>query len=382
MFRQTHWCVLAILALCVVGGCGPVPQVAAPTLAPVVTPAPPAVNTTPIVAATDLGARLDAYFTDRLAKGTFSGVVYITQGDTVVLRKGYGDANQATNTPNTPATAYRIGNLSRPFAAASILLLQRQGKLDVADSICAYLADCPAAWGPVTLGHLLSDSSGIPSYNEVIEFSKVVASGAPPEDLIAIVRDRPLRFTPGTTWDLSQTNFALLGMVIEQVSGQPYEVFLHDQILTPLGMSATGYLGDPANLATGYLDYGAGKPAAPFDPSAAFAGYGLYSTVDDLYRWDQALFGDELLTPDERAMMHGDYVHIYGWYIGYGTSLSDKELPNHHLVFQGHPWLAYPGFYGSNWSLTDRDVTIIILANQAIGLCPNDDVGAMILAEP
>lgn len=80
--------------------------------------------------------------------------------------------------------------------------------------------------------------------------------------------------------------------------------------------------------------------------------------------------------------MHGDHVNVGGWYIGYGTALSDKQLPNHHIVFQGHPWLAYPGFYGSNWSLTDLDVTIIILSNQAIGLCPNDDAGAMILAEP
>jgi CubicO group peptidase (beta-lactamase class C family) len=299
-----------------------------------------------------------------------------------VLRKGYGYADQATNTPNTSATVYRIGNLSRPFTAASILLLERQGKLSVQDSICTYIDDCPAAWAPVTLHHVLSDSSGIPSYNEMQGCRELIGAQVAPDALIALVRDRPLRFTPGARWDLSQTNYALLGMVIERVSGQPYETFLQEQILTPLGMTATGYRGQPDGLATGYTVYNAGMPADAFEPTAAFAGYGLYSTVDDLYRWDQALFTDGLLAPAEREVMHSAHVNEGPWYLGYGTLLSDRYLPKHHRVFKGHPWLAYPGFYGSNWSLTDLDVTIIILANQAIANCLNDGVGAMILAEP
>lgn len=382
MKRSSSWYVLVLLTLFITAGCGPATQVTPPILAPALTAAPTSVNTTSIIADTELGTKLDAYFTERLDKGTFSGVVYITKGDTVVLRKGYGYADQATNTPNTPATVYRIGNLTRPFTAASIMLLERQGKLSIQDPICTYIDDCPDAWAPITLHHLLSDSSGIPSYNETYDFSQIVGAQVTPDDVIALVRDRPLRFTPGAMWHLSQTNFALLGMVIEQVSGQSYEAFLQEQILTPLGMTSTGYLEAPATLATGYLDYSTGKSADPFEASAAFAGYGLYSTVDNLYRWDQALFGDELFTADERATMHGDYVDAsFGWYYGYGTMVSDKYLPNHHIVFQGHPWLAYPGFYGSNWILTDLDVTIIILSNQATMPCPNDDVGDLILAE-
>lgn len=106
-------------------------------------------------------------------------------------------------------------------------------------------------------------------------------------------------------------------MVIERIAGQPYGTFVQEQAFEPLGMTATGNAGQPADLATGYLS--SEKPAMPFDPSVAYAGYGLYSTIDDLYRWDQALFAGELLPAVQRQKMLTSYSSSSGdgvW--GYG----------------------------------------------------------------
>lgn len=165
----------------------------------------------------------------------------------MLLRKGYSDADSAGGVVNTPSTVFRIGGLSKPLTAAGILLLESQGRLSVDDPICDYVDDCPAAWVSVPLHHLLSNTSGIASYA-----APDVAARYTPKELLAAVRDTPLRFAPGAEFELSQTNYALLGMVIERVSGQPYDSFMQEQVFEPLGMDATGLAAAPAGLAKGY----------------------------------------------------------------------------------------------------------------------------------
>jgi CubicO group peptidase (beta-lactamase class C family) len=287
------------------------------------------------------------------------------RGDEVVLRKGYGYADQEAQTPNTPETVYRIGNLARPLTAMAVLMLESDGKLSVEDSICAYLDDCPEAWEPITLHYLLSDSSGIPSFTDATNFEQVSARPVTPADLIALVRDADLRFESGERWEVSHTNYVLLGMVIEQVSGQDYAAFMQERIFAPLNMTSTGYLSPPPTLAIGYENYDDGTTPAPFDASAAYAAYGLYSTVDDLYRWNRALFGDELLSQAQREKMHS--VHVLDDPIGFGyaTPLDYNGVTCGHPVAEHGVWFpSYPGYYSSHWTLTDLDTTTIILSNQ------------------
>lgn len=388
MNRCSQRLLLLTTMLALFAGCGVLPSVTVPTAAPA--PVIAIMPTTAPVAAPELaitpglGTELDTYFASRLKDGTFSGAALVMRGDEVVLRKGYGYADLAAQIPNTPATIYRIGNLTRPLTAAAIMLLESQGRLSLQDPICNYLDNCPPAWEPITLHHLLSDTSGIRSYATEDGFRQIATTAATPELLIGLVRDKSLYSTPGNRWALSQTNYALLGMVIERVSGQPYETFMSEQIFAPLGMTSTGYSGQPDGLAIGYQVYRSGTLPNAFDPSAAYAAYGLYSTVDDLYRWDQAIAADALLTAAQREAMYKAYAYDYddpGWGYGYGIGLSDTHLPGHHLVLHGSPWVAYPGFYASHWSLTDLDTTVVILANQPLGESPNDDVGNIIVSE-
>lgn len=380
MNRITRFLVLPALALALLSGCTPSvqtpPTVApAPTSAPAALPPPTVAPVQPTVAPTRalaptsaatpttvaIAERLDALFTGQAASGSFSGAVLIVDGDTVVLRKGYGAADAATGTANAPETSFRIGGLSKPLTAAAILLLEAQGKLSVTDPICAYLDDCPPAWEPVTLHHLLSNTSGIENYT--VEDR---AASYSPVALLESVRDEPLAFAPGEGFALSQTNYVLLGMVIERASGQPYGTFMEEQIFAPLGMSATGYEGQPEGLATGYQGP---RSAGPFEPSVGYAAYGLYSTVDDLYRFDQAILAGGLLPAEQRAKLVASHLELGEFSAGYGVLRSDTYYAGHQIVGLGlavkdeAPYGVYPGYDSINYSLTDRGIYVVILAN-------------------
>jgi CubicO group peptidase (beta-lactamase class C family) len=338
--------------------CGPAVQVTPPTVAPDPTVAP--IPTAAPVAATALGASLDDLFTGLASRDKFSGAVLVMQGDEVVLRKGYGYADQEAEIANMPETAFRIGGLSKPFTAAAILLLEQQGKLSVTDPICEYVADCPEIWQGITLHHLLSNTSGIVNY--------VPATGKTPAELAASVYAQALRFEPGDGWEISQTNYALLGLVIEQVSGRSYADFLEAQIFAPLGMSATGVGDAPDGAAIGYAGTVVANPPA----AAVAAANGIYSTLDDLYRWDQALLNDTLLSAAQREKLlavHYSFAPDPFTY-GYGIIASDTYLPGHRLIGFGlsanaeGPFGVFNGFDASNWALTDIDATVIMLSNQ------------------
>lgn len=340
------------LTILLMTACGPAVQVTPPTIAPA--------STTAAVRPTALGASLDEMFTNLASKDTFSGAVLVMQGDDVVLRKGYGYADRAAAIANTPATVFRIGGLSKPFTAVAILLLEAQGKLSVDDPVCDYVDDCPAAWEALTLHHLLTNTSGIASY--------LPTAGATPAQLVASVYEQPLRFVPGDDWAISQTNYALLGLVIEQVSGQSYAAFLETQIFAPLGMSATGVGDAPDGAAIGYTGALVARPPA----ATADAANGIYSTLDDLYRWDQALLKGTLLPEAQREKLL-DVQYSFApdpFTYGYSIIVSDTYLPGHRLIGFGlsadaeAPFGIYSGFDSSNWTLTDLNTTVIMLSNQ------------------
>ena len=172
--------------------------------------------------------------------------------------------------PNTPQTIFRIYEMTVQFTAASMLLLEQEGKLKMADPICNYLDHCPAAWQPVTIDQILSHTAGIPDYFEVApgEALRLTHKGATPEELVALFRDQPLAFVPGARRVWSHSGFVLAGLIIERVSGQSYAAFVKQHLFDPLGMRHSGY-GDPSEgLALGYQAAGSKDPI-PFAVSCA-----------------------------------------------------------------------------------------------------------------
>lgn len=294
-------------------------------------------------------------------QGHFMGSVLVVRDTHVLLDRAYGQANLELQVPDTPQTRYRLGSISKQFTAAAILLLQERGQLKVEDPVSRYLPDAPATWAAITLQELLTHTSGIPSYSELPDFDATKARPATPAQLIARFRDLPLLFAPGTAWRYSNSNYALLGYLIERISGQPYAQFLQQNIFTPLGMSQSGYDSNSRLImgrAEGYTpgdDNDAPVNAQYIDMSVPYAAGGLYSTTHDLLRWEQALYGGHLLSASSLRQMTTAYMNDYGF------GLTIRTLPGGQLLYS-HGGGIY-GFNGELSYLPREHLAVIVLAN-------------------
>ena len=186
-------------------------------------------------------AQIDKYM--QLYHKSFSGVIFVAQKGKVLTSQSYGLADRELNVLITPQTKFAIGSMTKSFTAMAIMILQERGQLTVQDPLCNYIADCPAAWKPITLHHLLTHTSGIRNYTDLYPELKDevnICQAHKPEEAIAYFKNLPLDFTPGSQWSYSNSGYFLLGMVIEKVSGESYETFIQKNILQPLGMSELG----------------------------------------------------------------------------------------------------------------------------------------------
>lgn len=308
----------------------------------------------------DLAARLDTAMQEF---PTLPGVVLVARGDEVLYSRASGEADRARSSPITLDTRFRIGSITKQFTAAAVLLLQQRGRLDVDDRLCDVLSACPAAWKPMTLRHLLQHTSGIPDYTELATYEPTKDEPTTPKALVARVRDEPLQFAPGSLFAYSNSNYAVLGLVIEQLSGMSYEAFLEREIFTPLGMSSTGFEKPGDGLAVGYS--GGATRAAPIDMSVAYAAGGLSSTAGDLVRWSNALTGGSLLTAPVVAEMETagiDETDSYGFGYGLGVYVGDVGGDGAALREVYHDggidgFAAYLGRY------PDDRLTVVVLSN-------------------
>jgi CubicO group peptidase (beta-lactamase class C family) len=286
-------------------------------------------------AAPDFARKAEALIAPYEQVQAFSGAVLVARDGRVILQRGVGLADREWNIPNTPDTRFRLGSLTKQFTAASILQLAEQGKLSIDDPISKYYPDAPAAWSKVTIRHLLSHRSGIPTYTAIPGFfEKDARWHHTPEEIIKLTRDKPLEFEPGSKFAYDNTGYIVLGWLIEKVSGQTYADYLKAHIFGPLGMSGTGYDVSEEILprrASGY-DFGPqGWRNAPYlDMSLPYAAGSLYSTVDDLLAWEQALFGGKVVSPASLKLMTTDSGDHYGFGLGIDQ-------------LQGHDQIAHDG---------------------------------------
>jgi CubicO group peptidase (beta-lactamase class C family) len=302
----------------------------------------------------------------------FSGTILVAQKDQGLMSQGYGLANREQAVPNTPQTRFAIGSITKSFTAMAIMILQERGLLQVDDPICKYVADCPDAWKPVALHHLLTHTSGIPSYTDLYIRGTIAVDpckAGKPETIMAYFKDLPLEFTPGSRWHYSNSGYFLLGAVIEQVSGDRYEAFVEKNILQPLGMTETGY--DLANPIIPHraLGYSVDQLYDPFinapclDASLTDAVGGMVSTVGDLYKWDQALYTDRLVSQETLGTVFTSTVSFISSIAGeaaYGYGWEISQQAGHRVTW--HNGLAW-GLASYLARYPDDQLTIIVLSN-------------------
>jgi CubicO group peptidase (beta-lactamase class C family) len=326
----------------------------------------------------------DKYMRAQAIAALFSGTVLVARGDEVVFARGYGYADLERGIPNDVRTQYRIGSVTKPFTAVTILQLQEEGLLSVADPICRYFSPCPAAWAPITIHQLLSHTSGIPDLTAREDYLVATAVPASRDEVLATFRDLPLRFAPAEKFEYSNSNYHLLGAIVERVSGQRFIDVLTQRTLEPLGLSATFMeTSSPAaaHVAVGYrpADDGSLHPDSPLDPSWSFTSGALFSTVEDLHRWSRALDTDELLPPASRTLMWTPVqaTYAYGWTVdGPSTETLNRRVQRHAGRSQGYTacFVRFP----------DDNLTAIVLSNNVMAdTCPIvRDLAAIVLGEP
>lgn len=225
--------------------------------------------------------------------------VIVRKGDEVLLRGGYGAANLELNVPMQADSNLRLASLTKQFTAMAVLQLVNSGKLSLQQTVGQVLPDYPAVGRAITVHQLLTHTSGIPNLSRMPEFRENKAKDASLAEMVALFSSQPLQFAPGSRFNYSNSNYVLLTAIIEKVSQQSYADFLQQHIFQPLGMQHTGY--DNAktlvpNRVSGYEQTAQGFRNADVVSMTRPQGAGaLRSTVDDLNRWDLALYGDALV---------------------------------------------------------------------------------------
>jgi CubicO group peptidase (beta-lactamase class C family) len=310
--------------------------------------------------------REDSYIRSEAATHFFRGAVLVGIDGRIVFEKAYGLGDEEWGANNTVHTKFRIASLTKQFTAACILLLQESGRLNVHDAISRYLSGLPQAWQAITVHQLLTHTSGVPNSTNGSDNAKSDRIGATPRQLIEPVANRPLDFTPGTNWSYSNTGYILLGMIVEKVSGQSYADFLKTNIFEPLGMRDSGY--DRAKdilkgRASGYEIVDGRIANADFiDMSVPFSAGGIYSTVEDMYRWSEALTENgKLLSTESLKQMFTEYPEATheGQHYGYGVVISRLKF-GRLLYYHGG---GVNGFSSSIQRYPEGRVCIVVLSN-------------------
>jgi len=266
----------------------------------------------------------------------FNGSALVVEKGKVIYRGAFGMANMEWGIPNTPETKFRLGSITKQFTSMLTLQLVEQGKIKLDGKLSDYLPDYRKDVGDkVTIHNLLTHTSGIPSYTDQPGFFENVSRNPyKVADFVKKYTSGDLLFEPGSKFAYNNSGYFLLGAIIERVTGKPYEQVLKEKILDPLGMKNTGYDHYDAIIqqrAAGYSKTLDGYTnAAYLDMSIPYAAGSLYSTVDDLSLWDQALYTDKLLSAQSKELMYKPFLenYAYGWVVANASfKQNDKPVP-------------------------------------------------------
>lgn len=323
---------------------------------------------------TDLAARIDAIVEAPIKAGTVAGVsVAVVKAGATVLMKGYCLADLELNVPTPPGATYEIGSVTKQFTAAAILLLKEQGTLSLDDDITKFLPDYPTQGHRIALRRLLNHTSGIKGYTEMPQFREFQRLKRPREDLVALFSAQPFDFPPGEEQIYNNSAFFLLGLVIEKVSGMPYETFVQQRLFDPVGMKSSYYCSESKvrkNHAHGY-DTEAGTLVLKgyLDHLWPYSAGSLCSNTADLVAWNRALHGGKVLTPASYTEMTSPGVLNDGTRVRYGMGIGLADIGGRRAIAHGG---GINGFLSESQYYPDDDLVIVVLQNTAGPVNPRD----------
>jgi CubicO group peptidase (beta-lactamase class C family) len=313
--------------------------------------------------------RVDSLAAEFLARTHTPAIsVAVLRGSDTVVMKGYGDASIELHRPATAATVYRIGSITKQFTSAEIMRLAERGKLSIDDPITKYLPDVPTHGQTITIRRLLNHTSGIHNYTAEPAWRSTWAQQLSPRQIVAFVDHDSLDFKPGDKWSYSNTNFVLLGMIIEKVTGETYANYLEHDLFKPLGLTQTSYCpsrpSDPT-FADGYsIGSGPAKPAEFLDMTHPHGAGAICSTVRDLVKWQRALQGGRVVNAKSYALMTTPDTLNNGKPLTYGFGLATGRLGTHRQI--GHSG-GINGFTTASSYYPDDSVNVVVFSNADAG---------------
>jgi len=317
----------------------------------------------------DNAAKIDKFMAQYADCCSFTGTVLVSDHDKVVFKKGYGLANREWDIPNTPDVKFRLGSITKQFTSMLIMQQVAKGSIKLDGHISDYLPYYRQETGSkVTISQLLSHTSGIPSYTDDPKFfADVSRNYYAVDDFVKKFCSGDLQFEPGTKFHYDNSGFFLLGAILERVTGKTYEALLKEQILGPLGMKDTGYDHYADILpkrASGYQQELSSAVNAPYlDMSLPYAAGSLYSTVEDLYKWDQALYTDKLVRNDLKHKLFTPNLDNYGY--GWDIRVIPADEPG-----AGQTMISHEGGINGFNTLEQRlvgDHDLIVIFNNTPG---------------
>jgi CubicO group peptidase (beta-lactamase class C family) len=293
-------------------------------------------------------AAVDEIFADLVKSGSPGCALGVYRDGKILYAKGYGLANLEENVPITPQSVFDIGSTSKQFTAASILLLEKQGKLSVNDDIRKYIPEIPDYGQKITILHLLNHTSGLRDYLTLMELAGINTDSVTTDEdtLQIIVRQKALNFAPGSDWLYSNTGFFLLSVIVKRASGKTLREFAADNIFAPLEMTHTQFRDDHTSLIE--------NRAMAYDAKEKTGGYGLnvsyfeqtgdgavHTSVEDMQKWDENFYSGQIGGKEFLAEIQEQGKLNSGKILDYAKGLSIGEYRGLHTVSHGGSWGGY-----------------------------------------
>ncbi|MBC8180237.1 serine hydrolase [candidate division KSB1 bacterium] len=302
--------------------------------------------------------------------GQFSGVVLVAEKGNIIYKKAFGYANMDLDVVNQINTKFRIASMTKAFTAMLIMQLVEEGKVQLNEKVTNYLLDYPKPQGDnITIHHLLTHTSGMLNYTNINGFwANETRNPYTMEQLVKVFSDSALVDTVGTKYRYNNGGYVLLGAIVEKVTGKTFEEALNEKILKSLGMKNSGY-DKPGNIlknrATGYNKTLLGYQPSPYQDMTSVSAAGcMYSTIDDLYLWDRALYTEKLLSESYKQKMFTPNLSNYGYGWGIGNEkVGDKTDSVTVIAHNG----GVNGFTSRIMRVSEDQHLVILLRNMGVG---------------
>lgn len=331
------------------------------------------VNTDPLT------KEFDKLLSEQYKSNKTGATALISRNGQIIYKKAFGLANLEYNIPMQVDNVFRIGSITKQMTAVAILQLMEQGKVSLQDDITKFFPDYPTHGYKITVEQLLTHTSGIKSYTEMEDFDKKMSIEMKPLELIQYFKNQPMDFAPGTKWSYNNSAYFILGYIIEKISGKTYPQYIEEQFFKPLGMSNSLYGSDTKiilNRAGGYDEDSTGIINAPYlSMSLPYAAGSVQSTVEDLFKWHQAVHSYKLIKKEtlEKAftkfkLQDGKETNYgYGWFL---ETLQENPTIEHTGGING--------FLTQSIYLPKQDVFVAVFSNCTCN--PPATIGAKLAA--